>query len=130
MSAPSPSSRLTLEQRRAQHAWKSAQAGVAQHSKDYVNDATGLPALIIASGLMQTMAFLQHKGGRHQTLATHLRDWLSIQCAVPKDFAGFMTHLHGEADARRYQLVTSEAMHWLRWLRQMAKAVGKAGSAG
>ena len=114
--------KLTLEQQRAQDAWQKAEAGIARHGKDYVNDAKGLPALIMNSGLMQVMAFLHDKGGRHETLAQHLRDWLHRQCGTPQDFNGFMEHLFKLEDARRYQAITTEAFAWLRWLRQMAAA--------
>jgi len=113
--------RMTLEQKRAQHAWEKAGQGIGAHGKDYVNDAKGLPALIMNSGLMQVMAFCHDKGGRHETLAGHLRDWLHEQLGTPKDFEGFMQEMM-QADSRRYQQVTSEAFAWLKWLRQMAAA--------
>jgi CRISPR-associated protein Cmr5 len=111
----------TLEQQRARHAWEKAQQGIAQHGKDYANDAKGLPALIMNSGLMQVMAFCHHKDERHETLAQHLRDWLHQQCGTPQDFEGFMQHLMG-AEPRRFQMITAEAFAWLKWLRQMAAA--------
>ena len=114
--------RLTLEQQRAADAWKRAEEGLARHGKDYVNDAKGLPALIMNSGLMQVMAFLHEKGGRHETLAQHLRDWLAAQCGTPKAFEAFMEHLFKMDDPRRFQAVTTEAFAWLKWLRQMAAA--------
>ncbi len=112
----------TLEQRRAQDAWEKAGKGIAQHGRDYVNDAKGLPALIMNSGLMQVMAYLHDKGGRHETLADHLRDWLAGQCGTPSGFEGFMQHLLAMDDARRFQAITAEAFAWLKWLRQMAAA--------
>jgi CRISPR-associated protein Cmr5 len=114
--------RLTAEQRRAANAWKRSEEGIALHGKDYVNDAKGLPALIMNSGLMQVMAFLHDKGGRHELLAQHLRDWLATQCGTPKDFEPFMEQLFKMDDARRFQAITAEAFAWLRWLRQMAAA--------
>lgn len=112
----------TLEQKRARNAWDRAGEGIRQHGKDYVNDAKGLPALIMNSGLMQVMAYMQDKGGRHETLAQHLRDWLNEQCGTPKDFSDFMEHLFKIQDPRRYQLITTEAFAWLKWLKQMASA--------
>ena len=112
----------TLEQQRARHAWDQAGAGIARHGEDYVKDAKGLPALIMNSGLMQVMAFLHEKGGRHETLAQHLRDWLHAQCGTPSDFEAFMRHLFGMQDARHFQAITAEAFAWLKWLRQMAAA--------
>lgn len=114
--------KLTTEQKRAAHAWAKASEGVARHHKDYVNDAKGLPALIMNSGLMQVMAFLQGKGGRHEMLAGHLRNWLHQQCSTPEAFEEFMSHLAAMEDARQFQAITTEAMAWLKWLRQLAPA--------
>ncbi len=111
----------TLEQKRAQHAWEKAAQGVALHGKDYVNDAKGLPALIMNSGLMQVMAFLHQKGGRHEFLGRHLRDWLCRELGTPDEFDAFMQEMM-QADSSRYQQVTTEAFAWLKWLRQMAAA--------
>ncbi len=112
----------TLEQRRAQHAWEKAGEGIARHGKDYVNDAKGLPALIMNSGLMQVMAYLQDKRGRHALLGQHLREWLAVHCQTPTDFEAFMRHLFEMSDARHFQAITTEAFAWLKWLRQMAAA--------
>ena len=113
---------MTTEQRRAQHAWDKAREGVARYPGDYVNDAKGLPALIMNSGLMQVMAFLHGKGGRHERLGAHLRDWLGEQCRTPRDFDGFMKTLVEMNDASRFQAITAEAFAWLKWLRQIAPA--------
>ncbi|MDD3652265.1 type III-B CRISPR module-associated protein Cmr5 [Immundisolibacter sp.] len=114
----------TLEQLRAQDAWTKAADGIALHGRDYVNDAKGLPALIMNSGLMQVMAYLEDKGGRHHTLAQHLRLWLQgrfPQQFPSADFAAFMQALMQAAPAD-YQAITAEAFAWLKWLRQMAAA--------
>lgn len=122
MSAANPKHpRQTLEQLRAQDAWEKAGIGVSKHGKDYVNSAKGLPALIMNSGLMQVTAYLHDKGGRHETLAQHLRDWLAKQCKTPAGFEDFMQALM-KAEPRDYQAITAEAFAWLRWLRQMAAA--------
>ncbi len=112
----------TLEQQRAQHAWSKAKDGIDRHGKDYVNDAKGLPALIMNSGLMQVMAFLHAKNGRHEVLAQHLRDWLAIQCGTPREFEPFMQALLTSEDGLKVQSITAEAFAWLKWLRQMASA--------
>jgi CRISPR-associated protein Cmr5 len=111
----------TLEQQRARHAWEKAQQGIAQYGTNYANNAKGMPALIMNSGLMQVMAFCHDKGEHHETLAQHLRDWLHQQCGTPKDFEAFMQHLM-DAEPRRFQMITAEAFAWLRWLKQMAAA--------
>ena len=113
----------TLEQRRAQDAWERSK----DYSKEHVNLAKGLPALVMNSGLMQVMAFLHEKGSkptqRHcEDVACHLRAWLHERFDnVPETFDGFMEALL-KADSRQYQAITTEAFAWLRWLRQMAKA--------
>lgn len=83
--------------------------------------ARGVPALVMTSGLMQVMAFLQAKGGTHERLGGHLRAWLHDRCNLRQDFTGFMEDLL-VAEPRRYQTVTTEAFAWLKWLRQMAAA--------
>lgn len=115
----------TLEQQRAADAWEKSQ----QCSDEYMKLAKGLPALIMNSGLMQTMAFLHEKGAkpaqRHcEDLARHLRGWLRQR--FPHDIQGdqfepFMNALMN-AEPRTYQHITTEAFAWLRWLRQMAAA--------
>jgi len=111
-----------MEQIRAKHAWKKAQEGVALHGKDYVNDAKGLPALIMNSGLMQVMAFLESKDERHRLLGAHLRDWLNESYETPKEFKEFMEKMFS-VDSRSFQDINSEAFAWLRWLRQFASAL-------
>ena len=111
----------TLEQQRAQDAWNRCGANC---SKDYANLAKALPALTMNSGLMQVMAFLHEKGGTHEALADHLRDWLHRRFYdhdLPSDFTGFMEGLL-KAEPRTYRAVTAEAFAWLKWLRQMAAA--------
>ena len=117
-------SKPTLEQRRAKDAWKKSQGC----SKEYVTLAKGLPALIMNSGLMQTMAFLHEKGTgknpqRHcADLAQHLRVWINQRFPdVRDDFEGFMQDMM-ESDPRDFQKITSEAFAWLRWMRQMSAA--------
>jgi CRISPR-associated protein Cmr5 len=118
--------RLTLEQRRAANAWRCAHG----QGKDYVNLAKGLPALIMNSGLLQVMAFLNEKGSKGSrqehcaTLGTHLRAWLHERFGddVPDEFPEFMEALM-KADSRKFQALTTESLAWLRWLRQMAAAV-------
>jgi len=117
--------RPTLEQRRARDAWERSN----HCSGEYKNLAKGLSALIMGSGLMQVMAFLHEKGSRQsqhhcEDVAGHLRAWLHKR--FPKritddDFKPFMEALMG-MEPRAYQEVTTEALAWLRWLRQMAAA--------
>jgi CRISPR-associated protein Cmr5 len=115
----------TLEQQRAQDAWNQC----ATYTKEHVNVAKGLPALIMNSGLMQVLAFCHEKGQKesqrhNEDVARDLRLWL--QGRFPKqiasaDFSSFMEALMKAAPGD-YQAITAEAFAWLRWMRQMAAA--------
>lgn len=115
-SAPSP----TLEQQRAQDAWNQC----ASYTKEHVNIAKGLPALIMNSGLMQVLAFCHEKGKANEQVAIHLRTWLNQRFnGVARDpgFELFMQSLL-KATPADYQAITTEAFAWLRWMRQMSSA--------
>lgn len=109
----------TLEQQRAQDAWNAS----ARYTKDHVNVAKGLPALIMNSGLMQVLAFCHEKGGANQLVADQLRTWLCKRMGVAADpgFENFMQVLM-KTQPTDFQAITAEAFAWLRWLRQMAPA--------
>ncbi len=107
----------TLEQRRAKDAWEKCE----DYKKDHVNLVKGLPAFIMNNGLMQTMAFLQEKDDAHKRVARDLRCWLHDSFDLPKGFQRCMEALFN-AKPRKYQSVTTEALAWLKWMRQMAAA--------
>jgi CRISPR-associated protein Cmr5 len=124
---PTAMAPLTLDQERAADAWGCARKS---QSKEYANLAKGLPALIMNSGLLQVMAFLKEKGSggvsqRHcSMLGDDLRAWLHHRFPeMPVQFPGFMEELM-KADSRKYQAITAESLAWLRWLRQLAAALG------
>ena len=113
---------MTLEQQRAQNAWQVS----AQYDKEHVNIAKGLPALIMNSGLMQTLAFCHEKGKKNEAIAADLRAWLSGRFDnLPEDFEAFMQSLM-QKSPHDYQRINAEAFAWLKWLRQMAAARIKA----
>ena len=127
----------TMEQKRAADVWRVASQGVAPDMLEaYGKLAKGLPALIMNSGLMQVLAFLNEKGegGRGpqahcDLLGRHLRSWLAER--FPRelsnaDFATFMQALM-KAEPQRFQDITTEAFAWLRWMRQMAPAISAGG---
>lgn len=110
----------TMEQKRAQSAWEKCE----RYSKEHVNFAKGLPALIMNSGLMQVMAFCHDKGGHQEKVAEDLRAWLKSrfpQQIPDARFEPFMQSLI-KMNPRDYQAVTAEAFAWLKWLRQLASA--------
>lgn len=115
-------SRETLEQVRARTAWGACK----DYGDKHVNIAKGLPALIMNSGLMQTLAFCHEKGKEHEVIAGHLRAWLNLRFpTLPVDFEGFMQAIVRQKP-QDYQRINAEAFAWLKWLRQMAAARIKA----
>ncbi|MDF1589029.1 MAG: type III-B CRISPR module-associated protein Cmr5 [Gammaproteobacteria bacterium] len=116
----------TLEQQRAENAWAVSE----KYSKEHVNFAKGLPALIMNSGLMQVLAFAHEKGKHHEVVATDLRIWLTRRItrddqAQDPGFEKFMQALI-KAKPQDYQTINAEAFAWLKWLRQMAAARNQA----
>lgn len=109
--------RQTLEQQRAQDAWEQC----ATYTKEHVNVAKGLPALIMNSGLMQVLAFCHEKGGANEQVAQHLRAWLGKRFNRENGFESLMQSLMKDKPGD-YQAITAEAFAWLRWMRQMAAA--------
>ena len=113
--------RMTLEQRRAADAWQATEGCTSA----YVRLAKSAPALIMNSGLMQTLAFLQDKNeDHHKTLSGQLRKWLAqrypqvLGTGDPGYEPTMQALLH--ADPRTFQEVTAESLAWLRWVRQIA----------
>ncbi|WP_290652119.1 type III-B CRISPR module-associated protein Cmr5 [Aquisalimonas sp.] len=110
---------MTMEQQRARSAWRCS----AGQPSDYATLAKKLPALIMNSGLMQTLAFLEDKNqGHHRALSSHLRRWLQErfpELFQSAEYVGFMESLM-RARPEQFQDVTAEAMAWLRWVRQLA----------
>lgn len=117
--------RPSLEQQRAAHAWRCVATVPPGELKAYSNLAKGLPALIMGSGLMSCLAYLQEKGRpEHRQLQAHLLAWLVKRFGGQFRDATFdevMTALHG-ASPSTFRAITHEAMAWLRWMRQYAPA--------
>ena len=122
---------VNLDQKRAAFAWtRLKQHGVTQ---EYANLAKSAPALVMTSGLMQVLAFLQDKADNKKSeparvLAEDLRAWLGetvtaldLQPGAGGDpgYVATMEALYA-ADVRTYRRATNEALAILRWLRQFA----------
>lgn len=130
------SNKLTLDQQRAKYAWEKAEEA-AQHRiiEEYTNLAKSVASLIMNSGLMQTLAFLQaKKDDQHEVLKAHLCKWLGRTLGGTKvtetdtfpheqaaDFQHVMTALYN-SKSDLYMRATSETMALLRWVRQLADA--------
>ncbi len=138
------SNKLTLDQRRAAYAWEKAEEAERHSTIDaYTNLAKAVASLIMTSGLMQTLAFLQSKekkGDQHEILKHHLCHWLGRTLGgiavteadkfpqeAAADFQNVMTALYN-ARSDLYMRATSETMALLRWIRQFADARKSMGS--
>lgn len=120
-------STMTLEQRRAETAWRFAQEGIALGGGEYTNLAKAAPALIMNNGLMQTLAFYADKDkAHHKALASHLRRWIMLRAGGADKDPGFqqIMEILLKADSSDYRQATEEALLLLRWLRQFAAALG------
>jgi CRISPR-associated protein Cmr5 len=76
------------------------------------------------------MAFLHEKGKKESQahcgiLEGQLRTWVHKRFnEVPAEFGGFMNALIN-SESRKFQMVTTECLAWLRWLRQIAPAIAR-----
>lgn len=125
MDAVEKKRRLSPEQMRAQDAWDKARG----QPREYKILAKGLPALIMNSGLIQVLAFLEEKGKKtnnhHGVLGRHMRQWLVKMFPGQlkgEEFEAFMDALI-QTRPQEFREITAEAQAWLRWVRQMAAAV-------
>jgi CRISPR-associated protein Cmr5 len=119
----------SLDQARARFAWNEVQ----NQGEKYEKLAKGLPTLIMQSGLMPVLAFLNEKGeNHHKALRDDLCTWLQRrfpQQINSPNFAVVMTALMGNQQgdaaghAQFYRMATEETLAILRWIRQFAAAV-------
>lgn len=115
----------TREQQRAAYAWTCVSAVDPKARDDYTNLAKAMPMMVMNSGLMQTLAYLNEKGKpHHQALLEHVTQWITMQGkgerAMP--FAQLMQRLFGAPPAQ-FRLDTAETHAILRWIRHLAPTV-------
>ncbi|MEN2993679.1 MAG: type III-B CRISPR module-associated protein Cmr5 [Bacteroidia bacterium] len=122
----------TLMQRRAEAAWKAVKE-VKGKPLDYQRKCAALarrvPALIRASGLGQTLAFLNMKikpqgGDEHEWLLRHLSRWVLSQLGfVGSDSrSDLLDWIVNKADQRGYRYATQEALAYLQWVKRFAES--------
>ena len=115
----------TVDQERAAFAWRMvSQAAMANDFAEYVNAAKGMPALVMGSGLMSSLAFFKSKRGAGEIVAQHVTDWLARKLGWNEtglDFSGAM-HRLTSGTSLEYMHATEEALEILRWIRHFAAA--------
>ncbi len=120
-------SNKSLDQERAEFAWKRVVSKGSNYREKYKNLAKSFPAMIMGNGLMQSMAFLEAKNGdEHMALFTDIILWFALKGLISQDsarqgFSGVMGVL-SSCSAERYRRATEEALEILKWIRQMADA--------
>ncbi len=117
----------TLEQKRAAHALKKVKSITKTHDGMYVSYVSSFPAKIVMNGLGQAlvMQLAQANGdltNSHLLLHDHVAEWLSeqiIQLKGPKEdvIQKLMTK-----DQQVYLRAQAEAMAYVNWLKQFARA--------
>lgn len=119
-------SRTTLDQKRAAHAAMKIRS-IAQKKHDYyISYVSAMPATIVMNGLGQALitklAKSSSPGDSHRLIYDHLTDWLSQQIpALKGDTALFVDRLM-QQDQGVYVRAQVEAMAYLGWLKQFARA--------
>jgi CRISPR-associated protein Cmr5 len=127
-------SKATLDQRRAQHAWKAVQSVVARQATDkekarkFGGQARKLPTRIMASRLGQALAFLRAKDYAPDLLVD-LGDWVLDKRGAPdskkprpRDDELLRAVVEGSSDFLRR--ATDEVLAYLLWLNRFAEAEG------
>lgn len=116
----------TKEQQRSAFALRRIQDfGGNRVSKTDANFIVGVPNMILANGIAQTMAFfLSKQEERAARVFTILKDWLSQEIGTlsgTADNRGFLGQFSdlGQSDYLRAQ---DEALSLLQWLKRYARA--------
>lgn len=124
------SAKQTLDQQRASDALAKIRGIAAANKNDgmYVSYVSALPATIVMNGLGQALAIELAKANKdkpndsHRAIYQHVAGWLSRQ--VPNlsgDVDKFLDRLMKE-DQATYVHAQAEAMAYLNWLKQFARA--------
>lgn len=118
----------SLEQERAADALRKVKVLSNGSAGYYVSYVSALPATIVMNGLGQALVMLLAKAKgdvtkEHYVLYKHLASWLSekvqgLSCTSVDDVVGKL--MQGDQDL--YVRAQTEAMAYLHWLKQFARA--------
>jgi len=112
----------TLEQRRASHALKSIKSMNDRDTGHYTSYVSSLPATIITNGLGQALSMLETKDeSAHKLLLKHITDWLKLRISELGSRASVVDSLM-QSDQKIYLEAQYEALAYLSWLKQFARA--------
>ncbi|HXG11851.1 MAG TPA: type III-B CRISPR module-associated protein Cmr5 [Gemmataceae bacterium] len=127
----------TLDQRRANHAWKAiiSQATVKDgqrqyddKAKEYAREARKLPTRILSAGLGQALAFIlakaKDKKPNLKRLHEDLTDWVIRQRPMSAKKPNSLIESIIEGDSDFLRRATDEVLAYLLWLNRFAEAEG------
>ena len=115
----------TIEQGRAQDAYKLAEAGMKETS-DYKNKVKSFPMMIKTNGLGAAVAFAKGKSG-WKTVYSQIQNYLRKNELFNKDWPentpldSYLTQI----DSTLYRTITVEVMALFTWLRRFAEGMDK-----
>lgn len=108
--------RNTLEQGRAQHAFKQAKG--AKDEEKFASYAKKLPMMIKTNGLGASMAFAKAKNEKAwKKLFNAIEGWLQKKDYIKGDLLEEIV----KTDSAHYRILTNEVIAYLSWLRRFAE---------
>jgi CRISPR-associated protein Cmr5 len=111
-----PTTRNTLEQGRAQHAFEKAKD--AGDKEKFASYAKKLPMMIKTNGLGASMAFANAKNERAwKELFQAIEDWLQKKDYIKNALLEELV----KTDSAHYRILTNEVIAYLTWLRRFAE---------
>jgi len=119
----------TIDQKRAAHAAKMIGSIAENNDGMYVSYISAMPATIVMNGLGQALVTKLAKAKKdncddsHRLIYNHVADWL---CSTVPQLAGEPDKLIQrlmEQDQSVYVHAQAEAMAYLNWLKQFARAL-------
>lgn len=119
----------SIEQARAALAWDLVEQ-VAKKSKEdrktYRTAVRGLPAMLQATGIATTYAYLRGKDDGRKMAADHLAAWLKVDSLAPvawtQSDADLLKRLRNEPDQQVWWQAGDEAQVFATWLKRFAEA--------
>lgn len=119
--------RQTLDQKRADHAWKCVQRvkqrpGSDDARKSFRVQIRKSPIRIVTAGLGHALAFLSAKG-LAPDLTGALTEWIALRRPPAGEEKDLLARIvHGDSEFLRY--ATAESLAYLEWLVRFAEGEG------
>ncbi len=116
----------TIDQKRATHALRCIKS-IRGKEGHYISYVSALPAVIVTNGLGQALAteLAKAKGKKedpHYKLYEHIAGWLSQQVSKLNGDSNTLIERLMENDQDVYLRAQAEAMAYVHWLKQFARA--------